>query len=54
LIAFYRDVEIKRGLIVPYYPQQNGIFERKKKTIMEDAKAMLYDQNLLMFLWGEA
>jgi len=53
LIAFCRDARIKRELIVPYYPQQNGTTKRKKKTIMEPAKAMLHDQELPMFLWGE-
>ena len=44
---------MKRELIAPYNPQQNGIFERKNKTIMDAAKAMIHDQELSMFLWGE-
>lgn len=51
LIDFCRDVGFKREMIVPYYPEQNGTTERKNKTIMEAAKAMLHDQELLMFLW---
>lgn len=50
LIAFSRDAGIKRSLIVPYYPQQNGIVERKNITIVEVAKAMLHDQELPMLL----
>ena len=38
----------------PYNAQQNGIVERKNKTIMEAAKAMLHDQDLPMHLWPEA
>ena len=38
----------------PYNTQQNGVVERKNKTIMEAAKAMLHDQDLPMHLWMEA
>ena len=38
----------------PYNPQQNGIVERKSRTIMEAARAMLHDQDLPMHLWAEA
>ena len=37
-----------------YTPEQNGVAERKNRTIVEAACAMLYDQGLLKFLWGEA
>ena len=37
----------------PYNPQQNGIAERKNRTIMEAARAMLHDQDLPMYLWAE-
>ena len=40
----------KRELTTPYNPQQNGIAERKNKTIMEAARAMLHDQDLPMHL----
>ena len=32
----------------------HGIVERKNRTIMEAARAMLHDQNLPMHLWAEA
>ena len=38
-----KDSRIKRELSTPYNPQQNGIAERKNKTIMEAARAMLHD-----------
>ena len=33
---------------------QNGITERKNRTIVEAARAMLYDQEMPKFLWAEA
>jgi transposase InsO family protein len=41
---------IKRELIVPYNPQQNGVDERKNKAIVGAARAMLHDQGLPLFL----
>jgi hypothetical protein len=54
LVAFCKEAGIRRELIVPHNPQQNGVAERKNKTIEESIKAMMNDQNLSMFLWGEA
>jgi transposase InsO family protein len=45
---------IKRELHVPYNPQHNGFAERKKRTIYEASRAMMYDHNLSLFLWVEA
>ena len=51
---FCREVGIKRETSVPYTPKQNDIAERKNRTIMEATCAMIYDQGLPKFLWGEA
>jgi transposase InsO family protein len=46
--------EIRRELIVPHNPQQNGVTERKNRTIVGAARAMLHDQGLPMHLCVEA
>ena len=51
--ALCKDSGIKRELTTPYNPQQNGVVERKNKTIMEATKEMLHDQDLHMHLWAE-
>jgi hypothetical protein len=45
---------IKKELMVPYNPQQNGVAECKNRTIVGAVCAMIHDQGLLMFLWVEA
>lgn len=41
-------------MTIPYNSQQNGVAKRKNKSILEASKAMIHDQKLPMFLWGEA
>jgi transposase InsO family protein len=45
---------IKKELIVPYNPQQNGVVERKNMTIVRASRVMIHDQGLPLFLWAEA
>ena len=45
---------IRRELIAPHNPQQNGVAERKNRTIVGAAWAMLHDQGLPLHLWAEA
>jgi transposase InsO family protein len=52
-VSFCKSVGIRRELIVPHNPQQNGVAERKNRSIEEIVKALLNDQDLSMFLWGE-
>lgn len=52
--GFYMEVEIKRELTLLYNPQQNGIVERKNRTIVGATNVMIHDQGLPMFLWVEA
>jgi transposase InsO family protein len=53
-VNYCKDVGIKRELTTPYNPQQNGVAERKNRTIMEAVKTMIHDQDLPMCLWAEA
>ena len=45
---------IKRHLTAPYTPQQNGVVERRNRTMMEMARSILKHMNLPDYLWGEA
>jgi transposase InsO family protein len=47
---FCIETGIKREYIVPYNPQQNGVAERKNKSIFKATKAMIHDHNLPMIL----
>jgi hypothetical protein len=53
-VAFYKSAGIRRELIVPHNLQQNGVAERKNRSIEESIKSLLNDQDRSMFLWGEA
>jgi transposase InsO family protein len=50
-VNFCKDFGIKRELTTPYNPQQNGVVERKNRTIMEVMKTMIHDRDLPMCLW---
>lgn len=39
---------------IPYSPQLNGTAERMNRTLLEKARAMLFDSNLSKEMWGEA
>lgn len=52
--AYLKENGIARRLSAPYTPHQNGIAERKNRTLVEKARAMLIDAKAPMHLWGEA
>ncbi|KAK9157521.1 hypothetical protein Scep_004095 [Stephania cephalantha] len=45
---------IKRELITPYTPEQNGVVERKNRTVVEMARNMLTASGLSNEFWAEA
>lgn len=44
---------ITRQLTAPYSPQQNGIVERRNRTLMEMTRSILKHMRVPNFLWGE-
>jgi transposase InsO family protein len=53
-VSFCELARIRRDMTIPHNPQQNGVAERKNRSIEETVKALLNNQGLSMFLWGEA
>ena len=45
---------IKWELTTPHNPQQNGVAERKSKTIVGASRVRLHDQGLPLNLWDES
>ena len=41
-------------MTVPYTPQQNGVSERKNRSVMEMARCLLYEKDLPKQFWAEA
>ena len=52
--GYCRHEGIQRQLTVLYTPEQNVVAERKNRSIVGAARAMLHDQSLPFFLWAEA
>ncbi|GJU28020.1 putative ribonuclease H-like domain-containing protein [Tanacetum coccineum] len=50
---FYKMKGIKREFSVARTPQQNGVVERKNKTLIEVARTMLADSKLPTTFWAE-
>lgn len=51
---YLRDNGIQRRLSVPYTPQQNGVAERKNRTLLDMARCMLLNSEMENNFWGEA
>ena len=45
---------IKRQLTITYTPQQNGVYERKNKTLMNMVRSMLAARKVPKVFWPEA
>ncbi|CAA7037483.1 unnamed protein product [Microthlaspi erraticum] len=45
---------IKRHLTAPYSPQQNGVVERRNRTLLEMTRSILKHMHIPNYLWGEA
>ncbi|XP_021609063.1 uncharacterized protein LOC110612592 [Manihot esculenta] len=51
---FCEEARIEHQLTTPYTPQQNGVSERKNRTIMEMTRCLLHEKNLPKKFWAEA
>ncbi|KAL7290151.1 hypothetical protein TKK_0015865 [Trichogramma kaykai] len=49
-----KDAGIKRRFTVPHTPQQNGLAERKNRTLVETARCLLLQSGLPASFWAEA
>nr|GFB47568.1 hypothetical protein [Tanacetum cinerariifolium] len=54
LAKFFDEVGITQQFSAARTPQQNGVVERRNRTLVEAARTMLTFANLPSFLWAEA
>ena len=52
--VFCREAGVDHQFSVTYTPQQNGVSERKNRTIMEMARCLLFEKKLPKKFWAEA
>nr|GEV80756.1 hypothetical protein [Tanacetum cinerariifolium] len=50
---YYEEVGISHETSVSRSPQQNGVVERRNRTLIKAARTMLFYAQALLFLWGE-
>ncbi|XP_035843200.1 uncharacterized protein LOC118490096 [Helianthus annuus] len=51
---YCEDQGIERQLTAPYTPQQNGVVERRNRTVMEVTRSLLKTMAVPEMFWGEA
>lgn len=51
---FFKDCGIVHETTVPYTPEQNGVQERANRTVVEKARALLFEAGLPKSFWAEA
>lgn len=52
--AYCEKSGIQRHLTAPYSPQQNGVVERRNRTILEMTRSVLKHMRVPNYMWGEA
>ncbi|KAK2976697.1 hypothetical protein RJ640_013953 [Escallonia rubra] len=52
--AFCEENGIRQPLTIPYSPQQNGVVERKNRSIVNMTRSMLKSKNLPKKFWAKA
>ena len=51
---FCKEHGIVHHYTMPYTPQQNGVAERRNRTLMDMVRSMMSYSDLPLFFWGEA
>nr|GEV75149.1 putative reverse transcriptase domain-containing protein [Tanacetum cinerariifolium] len=54
LNAFFKEEGIKHQTLTARTPEQNGVVERRNRTLVEVARTMLSASQLPLFFWAEA
>lgn len=52
--TFCDDNGVKHHLTAPYSPQQNGVVERRNRTLMEMTRSIMKHMKIPNYMWGEA
>lgn len=52
--GFCEEKGIIRQLTIPYTPQQNGVAERRNRTLLDMVRSMMAQANLPISYWGDA
>ena len=52
-MEYYEEQGIRRFLTAPYTPQQNGVAERKNRTILNMVRSMLKSKRMLKEFWAK-
>ncbi|GJS60500.1 zinc finger, CCHC-type containing protein [Tanacetum coccineum] len=53
-VKFCQEEGIQRKTTTPYTPQQNGVVERRNRTVVEMTRSLLKGMNIPDSLWAEA
>lgn len=53
-ISYCEEFGINRHFTAPYTPQQNGVVERRNRTVVEMARSYLKQMEMPSEMWGEA
>ncbi|KAJ4764255.1 polyprotein [Rhynchospora pubera] len=51
---FCEDIGLERQVTIGFTPEQNGVAERKNRTIVEMARTMMNEKGLPLSFWAEA
>ncbi|KAK1419880.1 hypothetical protein QVD17_29300 [Tagetes erecta] len=51
--SFCKENGIQRQLTAPYTPQQNGVVERRNRTILEMTRSIMKAKKVPNYMWGE-